>query len=179
MPVIINGTTGLSGVSTVNLANGSVTQNILANGVAGTGPAFSACRTSDQTGITTNVWTKVALNVETFDTANCFDSTTNYRFTPNVAGYYQFNGKIFGGGSAVTSTYIAFYKNGALISQNGLAVGGAGVSIGYLPQIADVIYMNGTTDYIELYGYIGGTSPQFTGGTGQFCILSGALARAA
>ena len=35
--------------------------------------------------------TKIVFNAKEFDTANAFDSTTNYRFTPQVAGYYQFN----------------------------------------------------------------------------------------
>jgi hypothetical protein len=119
----------------------------------------------------------VALNVEAFDTNSCFDSTTNYRFTPNVAGYYQVNGRLFGGGSSVVSTYVAIYKNGSLTAQAGVGVGSG--TVGVIPQIADVIYFNGTTDYVELYGYVAGTSPIFSAATGQFCVFSASMVRAA
>ena len=48
-------------------------------------PAFSAYRLTDQS-VTGSTWTKVQLGTEEFDTANAFDSSTNYRFTPQVAG---------------------------------------------------------------------------------------------
>jgi hypothetical protein len=46
------------------------------------------------TTITSNTFTKVQINTEEFDTNSNFDSTTNYRFTPTVAGYYQVNGSV-------------------------------------------------------------------------------------
>ena len=54
------------------------------------GPAFSAWQNGNNN-ISNQTSTKVTLNNKEFDTANCFDATTNYRFTPNVAGYYQIN----------------------------------------------------------------------------------------
>ena len=145
MPVIINGTTGLSGVSTVNLANGSVTQNILANGVAGTGPAFSAYQSTFQP-MSAAVYTKIAFQSEEYDTANCFD-TSNYRFTPTLAGYYLVQGS-FEIISAQATLIALLYKNGASYklldyksAASNAASGGA------------YVYLNGTTDYIELYGY--------------------------
>jgi hypothetical protein len=142
MPVIINGTTGLSGVSTVNLANGSVTQNILANGVAGTGPAFSAYLSSALS-ISTGTWTKLPCNTEEWDTANCYDNTTNYRFTPNVAGYYQVNGQV-GFANTIAGVQSKLLKNGT-DTKHGANLSGA------WSQLNCVIYLNGTTDYIEYY----------------------------
>ena len=55
-----------------------------------TGPAgdpyFMARLSGDQT-ITDNTETGVAFASEDYDSGSCFN-TTNYRFTPNVAGYY-------------------------------------------------------------------------------------------
>ena len=63
--------------------------------VSGNMPAFSAYLGTSQT-VTTDVATKLQLNTEVFDTASAFDSTTNYRFQPTVAGYYQLNGNVSG-----------------------------------------------------------------------------------
>lgn len=57
-------------------------------------PAFRAYTTSSQT-ITSGTFTKVALQAKSFDSTSAFDSTTNYRFQPTVAGYYQTNGSIY------------------------------------------------------------------------------------
>ncbi|MEZ7974073.1 MAG: hypothetical protein QMC48_03480, partial [SAR324 cluster bacterium] len=66
------------------------------------------------TGSTTN--TKIILDTEEFDTNNCFDSTTNYRFTPTVAGYYQINGAVTLAVPATTGGAAArLYKNGTLL----------------------------------------------------------------
>ena len=54
--------------------------------VSGNQPAFSAYQGTAQS-VTSGVYTKIAFTVENFDTANAFDSTTTYRFTPLVAGY--------------------------------------------------------------------------------------------
>lgn len=64
-----------------------ITQGLVDSGVAGTGPAFSAYRGTPQS-VTTGQYTKIQINTEEFDTDNAFDSGTNYRFTPQVAGYY-------------------------------------------------------------------------------------------
>jgi hypothetical protein len=79
-------------VLTLPTANGTVltTANTFA---AGTGPAFSVYSTANQVTATVT-YTKIQLNTENFDTNNNFDSTTNYRFTPTVAGYYQISGAV-------------------------------------------------------------------------------------
>jgi hypothetical protein len=113
--------------------------------VSGNMPAFRAYRNGSQT-ISASVATKVALNAETFDTNSNFDSTTNYRFTPTVAGYYQVNGEVgftTGAGQAV------LYKNGSTYL-TGLEVTYNASLGGHIP-ISDLVYLNGSTDYIELY----------------------------
>jgi len=125
------------------------------------GPAFRAFRNTTTQSVTGNTWTKVQLNAETFDTASCFDSTTNYRFTPTTAGYYNLTGKITAECQEGSAYYVwaAIYLNGSLASQGikGPAPQDEGTSI-----VSDLIYMNGTTDYVELYGYVrDGTPSEF------------------
>ena len=122
-------------------------------------PAFSAYLGGNQS-VSSGAFTKVNINTETFDTASCFDSTTNYRFTPNIAGYYQVNAVVRFSGTNLTESNPAIYKNGAAVSFGPYAVV-TGQSV--LTSIATVlVYMNGTTDYLELYAYVVGTSPVFS-----------------
>lgn len=145
--------------------------------VAVDGPAFSAYNTSSQS-ITANTFTKVVLQNELFDTANCFDNTTNYRFTPNVAGYYQINGLVRATGTSLTGAIAVIYKNGSVYTY-GEAFDGTTTSSAQL-NVSEIIYLNGTTDYVELWGYITATSPSFGySATYINCRFNGALVRGA
>jgi hypothetical protein len=125
----------------------------LATGVAGTGPAFSAYANASQS-ISSATFTKITFNVEEFDTANCFDSTTNYRFTPTVAGYYQVN--VVFGSNGNNSQWAIIYKNGNAFKYG--APNAAAVNVGFGASVSALIYMNGTTDFIEGYAYIATTA---------------------
>jgi len=120
-------------------------------------PAFSAYMSADQS-ISTNTWTKVQFDSEAFDTNSNFDSTTNYRFTPTVAGYYQINFRSRTVGTSSTATYYTIYKNGSAVGINAAALA---TNAGFQSmQIASgIIYFNGSTDYIEFYVNNNGTSP--------------------
>ena len=166
-----------SGTVVTNTA-GTVTQTMVATGVAGTGPAFFAVQSGSSQTLTNNVYTKIVFNTETFDTNSNYNTST-YAFTPTVAGYYQINASVNLDSSAgtVTPMAISIYKNGASIYQiyypttTGGNYFGAGAST--------LVYCNGSTDYIEVYVW------QVTGGTRNtvlgagFNTFSGALVRAA
>jgi hypothetical protein len=127
------------------------------------GPAFRAFRATSDQSISNSTWTKVELNSETFDTASAFDSTTNYRFTPQTAGYYQINGQIKGYQSNYDRRIeLAIYKNG---SEIGLGSSNTGSNEDAIPTISDLIYFNGSSDYVELYAWIQGTSAVVRFGT--------------
>jgi hypothetical protein len=180
MPITIEGAGTISGLSTGGLPNGSVTQADLASGVAGNGPSFRAYFSSATQGVSSGVSTKVILNAENFDTANCFDSTTNYRFTPNVAGYYLITGNVYGSASTLTQVYSAIYRNGAFNTLSNTIGFSPGSSTGWFSGVTDIVYFNGTTDYVELYAYIVGSgSTLYNGGTNYSTTFSGFLARAA
>jgi len=143
--------------------------------VSGNMPAFSASSSSG-TSVPASTFTKVALQTENFDTNNCFDNSTNYRFTPNIAGYYQINACV-GLGTAAASSLVVIYKNGSQYLYG--TVGGFTVSaINTQSSASALIYFNGSTDYIEMYAYqsSGSTQTTQTGVTTQF---SGSLVRSA
>ena len=157
---------------------GAVTQTYLATGVASTGPAFRAYLSSNQT-VTSGNLTKITLNAENFDTASAFDVTTNYRFTPQVAGYYQFNVTL--GCTAVTAltySYIQIFKNGTADS---IAIYPPYSGTSSYGSLATLIYLNGSTDYVELYVTLLGTGTLtvFGSATATSTYMSGSLVRAA
>jgi hypothetical protein len=171
MATVIDGDTGVSQVQ-----DGAIVQADLASGVAGTGPAFSAYPSSNLT-ITSNVWTKVQADTEVFDTNSNYDPTTNYRFTPTVAGYYQINAgvRVTSTGS-ITNTVAAIYKNGVLYADNVVPPFASTFSVA---AVSSLISLNGSTDYIELYvlSQAAGTITLETNTTQTY--INGAMVRAA
>lgn len=151
MPVKINS----SSTGSVTLDAGSTASNYTLTLPAATGtamvsgnmPAFSAYSASTTT-LTAATDTKITYDAEVFDTNSNFASS---RFTPTVAGYYQIN-------ACATMNYwngiiycLAIYKNGSVYQYGQTAypqtVGGVRASI------SSVVYCNGSTDYIEIYGF--------------------------
>jgi hypothetical protein len=116
--------------------------------VSGNMPAFRAYRSGNQT-ISAATTTKVAFNAETFDTNNNYDPTTNFRFTPTVAGYYQVNSTV---AFTTGAGQLAMFKNGSNY-QTGTEVTFNASLGGHMP-ISDIVYCNGSTDYIEIYVYL-------------------------
>ena len=109
-------------------------------------PAFIAYLTSQS--ISSATETKLQFNSEVLDTNSCFDSTTNYRFTPTTAGYYLLS--LTTGGAAI-STYA-----GVIIKKNGstsLYVYDGTTNNSYMEGSTIIVYFNGTTDYVEGYVY--------------------------
>ena len=149
-------------------------------------PAFSAYYNGSTASVSSNTWTKIQFNAEDFDTNSNFDSTTNYRFTPTVAGYYQLNAcvSVSVSGSTTTPMSLAFYKNGSIYK------GIYGYNyVGYPVTftLSHIVYFNGSTDYVEVYQYLQGNTGGYTGstlapasGTGSAqTIFSGSMIRSA
>ena len=89
------------------------------SGIGGTNtPNFYAYRSGNQS-LSDATTTKIQFNAETYDTANAFDSSTNYRFTPGVAGKFMFYGMVNFDSSSTDDLLefaIALYKNGTRIA---------------------------------------------------------------
>ena len=157
MALINTTTTGVLGSTFFGDGTGPLTvqQNGVTLGTYGNIPAFSAYKSASQTGVPNATFTKVTFNTEEFDTNNNYDTSTS-RFTPTVAGYYQFNWNLDTGGVTTSITISDLYKNGASFKRSG-GVSIAGISEQYVNGSA-LVYANGTTDYFEIYVYIGSGS---------------------
>lgn len=166
---------GDGAVQTADIANSAVTQAKLGAGVAGTGPAFSAFQNAATT-VNTSTNTKIALQAEEFDTANAFDSTTNYRFTPQVAGYYQVNGCVNFFPNSSGFRFINIYKNGSSIKA-GQNIAGGSINFTQI-TVSAIVFLNGSTDYIELYANQNSGGSLATAGNGdvyfQACLVRAA-----
>jgi len=177
MALINTTTTGVLGSTFYGDGTGDLT--IQQNGVTinklTAAPAFGAYQSVQQTGISNTTWTKITFTTELFDTNNNYASS---RFTPTVAGYYQFNASICLVSTTTTHSIISgLYRNGTLYSQGQPLL----ASTNFYPQslVSSVIYLNGSTDYVEIYGFgnTGGTFNIYN--TQENTYFNGCLVRAA
>jgi hypothetical protein len=137
-------------------------------------PAFSAGQTTAVTP-SSNTFTKITINSIQFDTNSNFNTSTN-RFTPTVAGYYQFNGSAYIQGATSTNlSDITVFRNGINAISGTVFYSAVTTYTTMKCTVAGIVYMNGTTDYAELFGRVIGTGAlAFSEG-----IFSGSLVRAA
>jgi len=111
--------------------------------------------------VPTSTYTKVPLNIESWDSNNNYD-TTLYRFTPTVAGYYRINARLNYFPSGGTNFFVSIYQNGSEVFRgtnviNVAASAGTGVDC--------MVYANGSTDYFELYVFqASGSTQSYTPG---------------
>jgi hypothetical protein len=137
------------------------------------GPAFSAYASTNQS-VTTSVTTKVTFDTERFDTNNNFASST---FTPTIAGYYNITGIVYSQGT-ISTVYCFAYKNGSPYQLGSFFASYAGNNGATI--VNTTMYLNGTSDYAEIYVNIVGTTPSVvTLGGGIQSEFSGFLARSA
>jgi hypothetical protein len=111
------------------------------------GPAFLAYVGSTQS-VSQSTETKVAYNTEEFDTDNAFNNTT-YVFTPQTAGYYQVNITCYMDQAESGRGFGILKKNGS----NYLRFGDL-VSTDFTCSGSTIVYMNGSTDYLDVWVYM-------------------------
>lgn len=113
--------------------------------------------------------TKVEFDAELYDTNSNFDSTTNFRYTAPVSGFYHFDWGF--GVSVITPTrlFASLYKNGAVI-QRGTDVAAAiqGVSGSCLVQAT-------AGDYFEIFYYSSNSGGTYASATYKDTHFSGFL----
>jgi hypothetical protein len=145
--------TALDGTAKLSRGNlGATTQDVLTVGADGKVtlpnniiPAFSAYQSVAQS-LPTTTPTKLRFQTKEFDTASTYDEITDFRFTPLVSGYYQINGG-FRVATSITYVSLLLYKNGSNVKE--LANRGNPQDSG--AQGSALIFMNGSTDYLELF----------------------------
>jgi hypothetical protein len=154
----------VSGTTTLTLPTTSGTVITTGSTFAGTGPAFSAYP-SAAVSLSNGAVTLMTCNTEEFDVGGCYNNTGStvtlnglsapaYSFCPNVAGYYHITCTTF----LVASSgpiQANIQKNGTII----LCASCPNNSTGVGPCVSDIVYLNGTGDYVQFSSY------QVSGGT--------------
>lgn len=178
--IVISGDTSGTVSLTVPAVAGTNTITLPASSgtvmVSGAMPAFSAY-SSVATPVSNATWTKIGFQTKEYDTASAYDATTNYRFQPQVAGYYQVNGQTtFGITSNTLWALAAIYKNGTAYKY-GINANGSGN--GLLVSANTLVFLNGSTDYIEFYGYQNSGSTQSSGTANANASFQAVMVRSA
>lgn len=120
------------------------TYSITPNSLNNSKPVFRATLSTNQS-ITASTLSKINFNTETFDPNSFYDSSA-FKFQPQVAGYYKVGLQIDGNQGSTTSVYTAhIYKNGVTYSSFKAAFSQTGA----VWKAEDIVYLNGTTDYVE------------------------------
>lgn len=117
-------------------------------------PAFRALAAGDQA-VTNSTVTRVTLSNVQFDTNGWFDGTTNYRYTPQIAGYYFFRGMVAANGTSMTQAVSYIRKNGNPYS---LTVSRTATSVNQYVEVSTIVYLNGSTDYVDQAGLVTASS---------------------
>ena len=148
-------TLGTSG-DTIAIPSGvTIANSGTATGFGGTNtPSFLVTISGTQS-ISNATNTKIQFNSEIYDTDNTFDSSTNYRFTPGVAGKYA-----LGAGTLITSVeadeklQIIVNKNGSQLdyepAQRSYSTNSGGETV---TVQANLVVEANTTDYFEIFIY--------------------------
>lgn len=157
--VKISGNASGTGVLTIAAPNTNVDRTLTLPDSAGeivtnkSTPIFVAYLGSTQS-IGSGTFTKLNIDTEVVDSEGWYDHTTNYRFTPQQAGYYFVEGLV----------YYQFMQNNVAVPRvykNGAATGGVSFNrFQATSSITDaevggsgIVYANGSTDYFELYAF--------------------------
>lgn len=168
---LANGALSADAAGRAKMAGGFLTQAHMGAGMAGNGPAFNVNNVTPQP-LTSASVTKLAFTTEETDTGGAFAGGA---FTPAVPGYYQINVRAHLVGGSMTKGFVDIYRNGGLYARGNELNFAAGAGVSSMSLLAtDVLYLNGTTDTVEVYVLASGTSPACTS-----VKFSGFLGRAA
>ena len=100
--------------------------------------------------LTNAAFTLVPFNSVVFDNAGWY-STSTFRYTPLTAGYYEVTTTVAITMSGVGTACLSIYKNGAEDTR-GAYIGGQTNGINL--TAAGLIFMNGSTDYLDVRAFV-------------------------
>ena len=134
-------------------------------------PAFEAHLSANQS-LTDNTKAKIEFDTEVFDTDGCYDNSTNYRFTPTVAGKYLITVQVnydSNAASNLANTFTYIHKNTSIYKAVNVAPNDNFQGTGFT-SLSAIIDMNGSSDYVEAYVKVDDTSgnPDLEAETGDY-----------
>jgi hypothetical protein len=129
--------------------------------------------------VTTNTLTKAQFATVTLDTHSWWDAV-NYRYVPQIPGYYRFDYQVGLTGTSPSILQSSLLKNGININTGFRMLGTFSTTASNLGSAASfVVSMNGTTDYVEVWGLVNATSPAFLGQAGVTYLQAQLIQRTA
>lgn len=132
---------------------------------------FKAWRNGvNQTGLTAGAFNLIALNTEVIDSDSLFDSSTNYRYQPQIEGYYHIQATAAAAANS-ESPVVQIHKNGSGVGTGGDYIAAGAGSGNYISTHADIVYLNGTTDYVDARMYLPSGVTQLSGQSYMFGSL--------
>lgn len=147
-----------SSTNRLNVFDGSTWQELVTTNTAYFLVTRGGTNQTIPSGTVTPAWT-----TKLYDTNNFFDTATG-RFTPTIAGYYLISS------SGYSDQGLAW-----TIRKNGASFSGIRFSANEIGSLSTVVYLNGTTDYIDLSGYNYSAGAATLYGHAHTTFISGAL----
>jgi len=156
---------GDGNVATINLGKSGDTINVPSGatlnvaGTVGTGltntPGFHAFMSGNMESLSDAAAVKMQCNTERYDVTGVYDNSTNYRFTPGVAGNYFIYGGVLitaDANSNMVEAEVYIYKNGSSIGKASF-----NYTSNYSQLASPTIHIVDTADdndYYELYSSV-------------------------
>lgn len=121
--------------------------------------AFSVIKSNTQTSTNVGFSGPILFNSVLFNIKSCYSTATG-RFTPTIPGYYQIN---FSVGSQSNSRRLnsSLFKNGVDLTHGSDVNNLEGYGISYGSVGSTLVYMNGTTDYLDVRAYVANAGIDF------------------
>ena len=144
---------------TITIPSGAtITNSGTANGFGESNTPYFEVKLSGNSDFGDQVRTKIPFNTERFDSANDFDSSTNYRHTPQTAGKYIYQLVVYGlssnsANSNVKGIEAYIDKNASSVQVNEFDYTNNPIKQAQCVATA-TIDMNGSSDYVEFYGTV-------------------------
>jgi hypothetical protein len=122
-------------------------------------PAFAVALNANQT-ISNTTYTKIGFDVVSINPTSGW--TGSNTFQPNVNGYYYIYAQAQFSFSSASQVVIRINRNGNAVWYNTQV---SSLASGAIYNVSNLVQLNGSTDYLQIDGYISGTGTlSFTGG---------------
>jgi len=183
---------GVSIANTLYVGANTITNNLTVTGTFNyprantTMPAFSAYN-NIQIQVPTATVVPLPYSQVEYDTSNCYNPTNQpmylngiytpaWSWAPNVPGYYQVNATnmIYTSAGATYTLQTILFKQVGIYRLAYCGMGGAVTS-----TISTVVFMNGVSDYLSVYGSQNSGIPFYIGSDSRYCSFNGCFLRPA
>jgi len=142
-----------------------------------TAPIFKAYKSVSQT-VPALTWTRIAFEIAEFDSDSFYNTSTG-RFQPTVAGYYTIGTCLAFLSGSFKAALSTLYKNGSEYAKLAYCYSTTSDLDDWAISSSTLVYLNGTTDYCEIYAYLTGGGVTVNGGSPSETTFFGSLVREA